>query len=79
MVSTKILSSTTVLNIDNNKLFMSTNSVEWFLKDHVILKTEDLLLMYFLINAHLPALHEHFISSLEIKPTTLVEPAAFSK
>jgi len=28
MVSTKILSSTTVLNIDNNKLFMSTNSVE---------------------------------------------------
>ncbi len=35
--STKILSSTILFNIDN---FLSTkSSLEWFLKDHVTLKT----------------------------------------
>ncbi len=41
MVSTNILSSTTVFDIDNNKKsFLSSNQIsilEWFLKDHVTL------------------------------------------
>ncbi len=42
-VSTKILSSTTVFNIDNNNkkkvLEQQISILEWFLKDHVTLKT----------------------------------------
>jgi len=43
--STKILGLTIVFNIDNNKkCFLSTKSAELFLKDHVTLKTEEIIL-----------------------------------
>ncbi len=39
-VSTKILSTTTVFNIDNNKkCFLSSKSAYYILKDHVTRKT----------------------------------------
>ncbi len=39
-VSTKLLSKTTVFNIDNFFLEHQISILEWFLKDHVTLKTE---------------------------------------
>ncbi len=46
MVFTKILSSTTVFNIDNNKnvFELQISILEWFPKDHVTLKTEVIML-----------------------------------
>ncbi len=38
-VSTKIASKTIVFNIDNNKKCFLSSILEWFLKDHVTLKT----------------------------------------
>ncbi len=46
MVSKKIWSSITVLNIENNIFFLEQqiSILEWFLKDHVTLKTGVMML-----------------------------------
>ncbi len=44
MVSTKILSSTTVFNIDNKQKYYLIHILEWFLKNRVTLKTEIMML-----------------------------------
>ncbi len=41
---TKICSSTIVFNIDNNQKCFSSSILEWFLKDHVTLKTGVMML-----------------------------------
>ncbi len=43
-VSTKRFSSSDVFNTDNKKCVLSTKSLEWFLKDHVTLMTEVMML-----------------------------------
>ncbi len=40
-VSTKNISRTTVFSTDDNNTFLEQIILEWFLKDHVTLKTED--------------------------------------
>ncbi len=41
MASSKILSCTTLFNMDNNQKYFLSSKSEWFLKDHVTLKTGD--------------------------------------